>query len=166
MHEEKDDNASSTFWVFQINCFRRARERLLPLHISRINDLMKPGIRDPWHICFMRLLDLVLPKRQDKLLKFEVAGLKSKFCERAQVLIHSDLPTGSVMVTQESTQVIDPEFAFFSRIKFLGNLMLAFFAQDGHADQANLSKSFRQKLLSIDLEQGNEEHDAFYWFGA
>lgn len=46
------------------------------------------------------------------------------------------------MVTPDSTQVIDPEFAFYGPIgfdigAFLGNLMLAFFAQDGHADEQN-----------------------------
>ncbi|KAJ1434261.1 tRNA-guanin [Sesbania bispinosa] len=46
---------------------------------------------------------------EDNLLKLEVAALKSKFCERAQALIHGDLHTGSVMVTHESTQLIDPD---------------------------------------------------------
>ena len=46
------------------------------------------------------------------------------------------------MVTQASTQVIDPEFAFYGPIgfdvgAFLGNLFLALFAQDGHADQGD-----------------------------
>ena len=68
--------------------------------------------------------------------------LPFRFCERAQALIHGDLHTGSVMVTRESTQVIDPEFAFYGPMgfdigAFLGNLILAFFAQDGHADQVN-----------------------------
>ncbi|MCH93396.1 methylthioribose kinase-like, partial [Trifolium medium] len=84
--------------------------------------------------------------REDNLLKLEVAELKSKFCERAQALIHGDLHTGSVMVTRESTQVIDPEFAFYGPIgfdigAFLGNLILAYYSQDGHADQANDRKS-------------------------
>ncbi|XLS52216.1 hypothetical protein HN51_012893 [Arachis hypogaea] len=65
-----------------------------------------------------------------------------RFCERAQTLIHGDLHTSSVMVTRESTQVIDPEFAFYGPMgfdigAFLGNLILAYFSQDGHADQAN-----------------------------
>uniref|UniRef100_A0A2N9HXF1 S-methyl-5-thioribose kinase n=1 Tax=Fagus sylvatica TaxID=28930 RepID=A0A2N9HXF1_FAGSY len=80
--------------------------------------------------------------REDNVLKLEVAELKSKFCERAQAFIHGDLHTGSVMVTRESTQVIDPEFAFYGPMgfdigAFVGNLILAFFAQDGHADQVN-----------------------------
>lgn len=46
------------------------------------------------------------------------------------------------MVTTDSTQVIDPEFAFYGPMgfdigAFLGNLILAFFAQDGHANEAN-----------------------------
>lgn len=65
-----------------------------------------------------------------------------RFCERAQALIHGDLHTSSIMVTQDSTQVIDPEFAFVGPMGFdvgayLGNLILAYSAQDGHADQRN-----------------------------
>jgi 5-methylthioribose kinase len=46
------------------------------------------------------------------------------------------------MVTPDSTQVIDPEFAFYGPMgfdigAFLGNLILAYFAQGGHADQTN-----------------------------
>lgn len=68
--------------------------------------------------------------------------LYHRFCERAQALIHGDLHTGSVMVTPNSTQVIDPEFAFYGPMgfdigAFVGNLILAFFAQDGHAAEGN-----------------------------
>lgn len=46
------------------------------------------------------------------------------------------------MVTHDSTQVIDPEFAFYGPMgfdigAFLGNLILAFYAQDGHANDQN-----------------------------
>ncbi|GJT17851.1 methylthioribose kinase-like protein [Tanacetum coccineum] len=84
--------------------------------------------------------------RNDNNLKLEVAELK--FCEKTQALIHGDLHTSSVMVTQDSTQVIDPEFAFYGPMgfdigAFLGNLFLAYFAQDGHADQGNDRKSYK-----------------------
>ncbi|GAB2218154.1 hypothetical protein Droror1_Dr00001372 [Drosera rotundifolia] len=90
--------------------------------------------------------------REDNLLKHEVAQLKSKFCERAQALIHGDLHTGSVMVTQDSTQVIDPEFAFYGPMgfdigAFLGNLILAFFSQDGHASKENDRKNYKSWIL-------------------
>ncbi|KAG6761352.1 hypothetical protein POTOM_034567 [Populus tomentosa] len=90
--------------------------------------------------------------REDNILKLEVAELKSKFCERAQALVHGDLHTGSIMVTRESTQVIDPEFAFYGPMgfdigAFIGNLILAFYAQDGHADQGNDRKTYKEWIL-------------------
>lgn len=118
--------------------------------------------------------------REDNVLKLEIAELKSKycfhprgsfypqnalichlsnqlecfsnrFCERAQALIHGDLHTGSVMVTSDSTQVIDPEFAFYGPMgfdvgAFIGNLFLAYFAQDGHADSFD-DRKVRPSLL-------------------
>ncbi|XP_057759494.1 methylthioribose kinase-like [Arachis stenosperma] len=99
--------------------------------------------------------------REDNLLKLEVAELKSKFCERAQALIHGDLHTGSVMVTRESTQVIDPEFAFFDIGAFLGNLILAYFSQDGHADQANDRKAYKEWILKTIEDTWNLFHNKF-----
>ncbi|ONK70281.1 uncharacterized protein A4U43_C05F32120 [Asparagus officinalis] len=98
--------------------------------------------------------------RHDDTLKLEVAGLKSMFCERAQALIHGDLHTGSVMVTTDSTQVIDPEFAFYGPMGFdigayLGNLILAFFAQDGHADQVNDREKYKHWILTTLRETWN-----------
>ncbi|CAI7820461.1 unnamed protein product [Closterium sp. NIES-53] len=80
-----------------------------------------------FHACFACALVHPLP-----------APPTCRFCERAQALLHADLHTGSVMVTEESTVVIDPEFAFYGPMgfdigAFLGNLLLAYFSQDGHA---------------------------------
>ncbi|XP_041011108.1 methylthioribose kinase-like [Juglans microcarpa x Juglans regia] len=104
--------------------------------------------------------------REDNILKIEVAELKSKFCERAQALVHGDLHTGSIMVTHESTQVIDPEFAFYGPMgfdigAFLGNLILAFFAQDGHADQVNDRKTYKEWILRTIEEVWNLFHKKF-----
>ncbi|XP_028123919.1 methylthioribose kinase-like [Camellia sinensis] len=104
--------------------------------------------------------------REDNALKLEVAELKSMFCERAQALIHGDLHTGSVMVTSDSTQVIDPEFAFYGPMgfdigAFVGNLILAFFAQDGHADQENDRKAYKDWILRTIEETWNLFHKKF-----
>ncbi|KAJ4966301.1 hypothetical protein NE237_018150 [Protea cynaroides] len=98
--------------------------------------------------------------RNDNDLKLEVAELKAMFCERAQALIHGDLHTGSVMVTSDSTQVIDPEFAFYGPMgfdigAFLGNLFLSFFSQDGHADQGNDRRAYKKWILTTIEETWN-----------
>lgn len=98
--------------------------------------------------------------REDNQLKVEIAELKSKFCERTQALIHGDLHTGSVMVTSSSTQVIDPEFAFYGPIgfdigAFIGNLILAFFSQDGHGNSENQRKDYKQWIVKCIEETWN-----------
>ncbi|CAN6250591.1 unnamed protein product [Urochloa humidicola] len=98
--------------------------------------------------------------REDDELKLEVAELKSMFIERAQALIHGDLHTGSIMVTPSSTQVIDPEFGFYGPMgfdigAFLGNLILAYYAQNGHADQANDRKAYKKWILKTIQESWN-----------
>ncbi|KAL6964057.1 S-methyl-5-thioribose kinase [Sarracenia purpurea var. burkii] len=104
--------------------------------------------------------------REDNTLKLEVAELKSMFCERAQALIHGDLHTGSVMVTRDSTQVIDPEFAFYGPMgfdigAFVGNLILGYFAQDGHANEQNDRKAYKDWILRTIGETWNLFHKKF-----
>ncbi|KZV45982.1 methylthioribose kinase [Dorcoceras hygrometricum] len=98
--------------------------------------------------------------RGDNILKLEIAELKSKFCERTQSLIHGDLHTGSVMVTAESTQVIDPEFSFYGPAgfdvgAFIGNLILAYFAQDGHSNNGADRKLYKVWILKTITETWN-----------
>ncbi len=74
---------------------------------------------------------------KDDALKQEIAQLKYDFLTSAQALIHGDLHTGSIFVTQESTKVIDPEFAYFGPMGFdigaiYANLVLNYAAQHGH----------------------------------
>ncbi|XP_066349914.1 uncharacterized protein [Miscanthus floridulus] len=98
--------------------------------------------------------------REDDELKLEAAELKSMFIERAQALIHGDLHTASIMVTTGSTQIIDSEFGFYGPMgyhigAFLGNLILAYYAQNGHADQANDRKAYKKWILKAIEESWN-----------
>uniref|UniRef100_A0A1D1YFC4 S-methyl-5-thioribose kinase n=1 Tax=Anthurium amnicola TaxID=1678845 RepID=A0A1D1YFC4_9ARAE len=104
--------------------------------------------------------------REDDNLKIEISGLKSMFCERAQALIHGDLHTGSIMVTNDSTWVIDPEFAFYGPMgfdigAFLGNLILAFFAQDGHPNGESTRKLYKKWILKTIEDTWNLFHEKF-----
>jgi 5-methylthioribose kinase len=98
-------------------------------------DPYRPHSRNRWT---SPQLDVV--KRdfeRDTELKLAVSRLKGRFLHSAEALIHGDLHTGSIMVTEEDTRVIDPEFAVFGPMGFdlgavIGNLLLNYFAQDGH----------------------------------
>ncbi|HRQ61179.1 MAG TPA: S-methyl-5-thioribose kinase, partial [Alphaproteobacteria bacterium] len=74
--------------------------------------------------------------RQDEALKLAVQALKYKFMNAPEALLHGDLHTGSVMVTENDTRAIDPEFAFFGPMGFdvgaiLANLLMNIFARPG-----------------------------------
>ena len=90
--------------------------------------------------------------RQDAELKVAVSRLKLKFMSSAEALLHGDLHTGSVMVTEEDSRVIDPEFAFFGPMGFdigavIGNLLLNYFSQDGHATADDPREDYQDWVL-------------------
>ncbi|WLR54981.1 S-methyl-5-thioribose kinase [Mesobacillus subterraneus] len=67
---------------------------------------------------------------RDEKLRFEAAKLKFAFMTNAQALVHGDLHSGSVFVKEDSTKVIDPEFAFYGPMGYdvgnvVANLMFA-----------------------------------------
>lgn len=60
----------------------------------------------------------------DRKLILEAGILKHKFMNHSQALIHGDLHSGSIFVTENSTKVLDPEFAFYGLIGYdLGNVI-------------------------------------------
>jgi 5-methylthioribose kinase len=90
-------------------------------------------------------------------LKLEVAKLKEGFLTHAQALIHGDLHTGSIMVTEEDTKVIDPEFAFYGPIGFdigavIGNLLLSLASHEGHTLDWQERTKYQAYLLKM-IEQ-------------
>ena len=73
---------------------------------------------------------------EDTALHLEVAKCKFEFMNHAQSLIHGDLHTGSIFITQASTKVIDPEFAFYGPAGYdIGNVVanLYFAWNNGYA---------------------------------
>lgn len=60
----------------------------------------------------------------DDKLVLETAKLKFEFMTNAQSLLHGDLHTGSVFIKEDSTKVIDPEFAFYGPAGYdIGNVI-------------------------------------------
>ena len=95
---------------------------------------------------------LVEELRRDRDLKVEAQRLKHLFSAKAETLCHGDLHTGSVMVTDEDTRVIDPEFAFYGPISFdvgmlLANFWMSYFSQEGHEADAGGRDAMRAYLM-------------------
>jgi 5-methylthioribose kinase len=89
---------------------------------------------------------------EDAALKVAVQAMKWRFMNQPECLVHGDLHTGSVMVTDSDTRVIDAEFAFFGPMGFdmgvlLANFTMAFLSQSGHAARPGDRDAYRVYLL-------------------
>ncbi|GEN33323.1 S-methyl-5-thioribose kinase [Aneurinibacillus danicus] len=85
-------------------------------------------------------------------LKLEVARLKERFMTLGQALLHGDLHTGSIMVTEQDTKVIDPEFAYYGPMGFdigavIANLLLNYAAHEGHTPDPQEREAYQAYLL-------------------
>lgn len=114
---------------------------------------------DPYHDAAMnrhttpQLDDLVAELRRDTALKIEAQHLKRAFTARAETLCHGDLHAGSIMVTDASVRIIDPEFAFYGPMGFdigmlIGNFLMAFHAMPAHLD-GDAASSAQDWLLEV-----------------
>ncbi len=61
----------------------------------------------------------------DMVFKEKVIELKYKFMTQADALVHGDLHTGSIMLNENETYIIDPEFAFVGPFGFDIGALLA-----------------------------------------
>lgn len=96
--------------------------------------------------------DIAQSFKEDVELKLAVQEMKWRFLNHAEALLHGDLHTGSVMVTETDTRAIDPEFAFYGPMGFdvgaiLANLWMAFFAQPGHASSLDDRNAYAAWIL-------------------
>jgi 5-methylthioribose kinase len=90
--------------------------------------------------------------REDLDLHAAISRLKLKFMASPEALIHGDLHTGSIMVTDSATVVIDPEFAFYGPMGFdlgavIGNLLMAYLASSGHERSPGDRRAFEAWVL-------------------
>ncbi|WP_457595064.1 S-methyl-5-thioribose kinase [Hydrogenimonas sp.] len=90
---------------------------------------------------------------KDAEFKRKILGLKYLFMNRTDALLHGDLHTGSIMVNERETFVIDPEFAFVGPFGFdigalfanLGSAYISHFYRSGdEAYRAWLLQTIRQ----------------------
>jgi 5-methylthioribose kinase len=80
--------------------------------------------------------------------KERVLDLKYKFMTSCEALIHGDLHTGSIMLNQDETYVIDPEFAFVGAFGFdVGALVANLVNNYIHHCVVTKDEDFKEYLL-------------------
>lgn len=108
---------------------------------------------------------VVAELRADRDLRVEAQRMKHLFASNAETLLHGDLHSGSIMVTDDETRVIDPEFAFYGPMAFdvgmlLANFWMSYFSQDGHEADGSRD-SMRDYLLGVITETWSVFRDEF-----
>ena len=107
--------------------------------------------------------------RQNIKLKSEAQSLLTKFVANSETMLHGDLHTGSVMCTEDSIRIIDPEFATYGPMGFdlgmmLANLVMAYISQPAHRSPEDLP-SYQDWILNVinDLVTAFNEEFAVLW---
>lgn len=90
--------------------------------------------------------------RSNSELKLAIIEMKMDYMTHAEALIHSDLHTGSIMLNEKDTRVIDPEFSFFGPMAYdvaalLQNLVLNYLSHFAHTPDATKRADYQQYLL-------------------
>ncbi len=98
--------------------------------------------------------DLVAHMRADIDLKIAAQDMKARFASNGETMLHGDLHTGSIMVTDDETKVIDPEFATYGPMGFdigmlIANFFMAYFAQPGHIDDGDQRRDYQEWILGV-----------------
>lgn len=97
---------------------------------------------------------LVASLREDNELRVAVAGLKQHFLSHAEALLHGDIHSGSVFVTDTSLKAIDAEFGYFGPMGFdigtlMGNLLLNYCGAPGLLAPREAADVREQRLTDI-----------------
>lgn len=92
--------------------------------------------------------------RADVELKVAAQHLKFIYAANAETMLHGDLHTGSVMVTDEDSKVIDPEFVSYGPMGFdigmlIANFLMGYFAQPGHEASAGERDAYGEWILGV-----------------
>ncbi|MGY3073674.1 5-methylthioribose kinase [Bradyrhizobium sp. LM6.10] len=122
-------------------------------------DPYRVAVQNHWTVPYLDALAADL--RDDIELHVAISRLKLKFMASPEALLHGDLHTGSVMVTEGQTRVIDPEFAFYGPMGFdvgavLANLLMAYFASSGHERSPGDRRAFEGWVLETVEQVWNE----------
>jgi len=96
--------------------------------------------------------DEVKALRENAEVKAQIAEMKTAYMTHAEALIHADLHTGSIMLNETDTRVIDPEFCYFGPMAYdvgavLQNLVLNALSHYGHPPEPDVRAEYQEYVL-------------------
>jgi 5-methylthioribose kinase len=153
--------ARTLFYTSDLHLSSAEKKAMVPQYINPVlckvqEDLVftQPFIDHPNNRWSKPLTGIVQRIHADDMLRAEIYLLKERYMTHAQALLHNDLHTGSIMLNQAETKIVDPEFGFFGPIghdvgSYLSNLVLSYAAQEWHSPDEAERASYREWLLDL-----------------
>ncbi|KGD70892.1 methylthioribose kinase [Tatumella morbirosei] len=97
---------------------------------------------------------LVASLRNDSELRLRIASLKYTFLTHAETLLHGDIHSGSIFVTETGLKAIDAEFGYYGPMGFdmgtaIGNLLLNYCGLPGLLPPKEAADAREQRLADI-----------------
>ena len=153
--------ARTLFYTSDLFLSSAEKKAMVPQFINPVlckvqEDLVftQPFIEHPNNRWSKPLSGIVQRIHADDFLRAEMFLLKERYMTHAQALLHNDLHTGSIMLNQTETKIVDPEFGFFGPIghdigSYLSNLVLSYAAQEWHRPDEAERAAYREWLLDL-----------------
>jgi 5-methylthioribose kinase len=131
------------------------QSRFINPHLCKIQEdfvFTNPYMESPENNHNPLIAEDVQAVRRNTDLKLAIVDLKEKFMTQGQALIHSDLHTGSIMVNQTDTRVIDPEFCFYGPMGYdigavISNLMMNYASHFAHTPDPEVRQDYQAYLI-------------------
>jgi 5-methylthioribose kinase len=113
-----------------------------------------PFMEDETNAELPELSDIAQRIADDVELKTKILQLKYKFMNQSDALLHGDLHTGSIMINQDETYVIDSEFAFVGPMGFdvgalIANLVMSWVSHSVQDNNNNYSDLILETINSV-----------------
>ena len=113
-----------------------------------------PFMEDETNAELPELSDVAKHIENDLELKTKILHLKYKFMNQSDALLHGDLHTGSIMINQDETYVIDSEFAFVGPMGFdvgalIANLVMSWVSHTVQDNDSRYSDLILETINSV-----------------
>jgi len=113
-----------------------------------------PFMEDETNAELPELSDVAERIANDVELKTKILQLKYKFMNQSDALLHGDLHTGSIMINQNETYVIDSEFAFVGPMGFdvgalIANLVMSWISHTAQDNDRRYSDLILETINSV-----------------